>query len=885
MPAPLTEDDLFLVNLKLGNLSLADSVTAYQTRAGLCLDLAQTVKALDFPIEVDARAGIAKGWFLHEDQRFVLDVRQKKLVIGKASQDISDTDVRNSPDGLCVDIAALKRWFPIHFEADLPNAQVKLISQAPLPVELQIERRARQAKLQRAEAGDGPPMPTLKSPYEYFRAPALDVTAEAVVEREPGAKTLTTKQSYTILAAGEIAKLSSEVYLSSDNHGVPQEIRARLFRRSPEANLLGKLRATEFIVGDVSGRSSSLIAETEAGRGASITNTPLDAPQTFDRTTFRGDVPDGWEVELYRNGQLTTFIQSTTGGRYEFRDVPLVFGFNSFSIVAYGPQGQIKREQRNVTVGPQAVPPGQFWYAAGAFEAGRNLVSLGTPSSTSDVRGARGFASVQYGVSAKTTLGLNVETLEYRRRQHSYVEASVAQTLGPIVAGATATVDVQGGQAFELLAFGNVLGMDILTRHAAFNKYQSQRISESSLSRHALRVYAAPPLFGKPLPVSFDLVYDRRRNAPDLIDLTNRINWSYRGIVFAHESRLTTAVGNSANRNDTRWLNSLLWNAGWQDFRVRGELNYRLNQGVALERINAGIDWYQSERFQLRAQADWAPPSKTWRIGTSMNRLFEAFSVGVRAEIGNRGAMVFGINLATGLSHSQEPQSGASAWRLSRYRPAQTGDARVHVFDVVNDNGRQDADEAPLAGVGFAAGSARSDDVSDAKGVIRVHALRPFAAQSLAIDLSTLPDASLRPKFSAVSLSPRPGISQTIEYPVLPTGDVDGTLRVAKNEQLIAAGGARVQVLDSTGKVVATASSDLEGYFTVEGLRYGRYALRIDPAQAQSLGFQLGTARLFVLDRQRPSLSGQDITLTAAAINPTAATPRLEPVALWANDV
>ena len=44
-----------------------------------------------------------------------------------------------------------------------------------------------------------------------------------------------------------------------------------------------------------------------AGRGAVITNLPLTARTAFDRTRIEGDLPTGWEAELYRNGRSTDY--------------------------------------------------------------------------------------------------------------------------------------------------------------------------------------------------------------------------------------------------------------------------------------------------------------------------------------------------------------------------------------------------------------------------------------------------------------------------------------------------------------------------------------------------------------------------------------------------
>ena len=40
-----------------------------------------------------------------------------------------------------------------------------------------------------------------------------------------------------------------------------------------------------------------------------MTNRPLTARTAFDRTRIEGDLPTGWEAELYRNGELLGFRQ------------------------------------------------------------------------------------------------------------------------------------------------------------------------------------------------------------------------------------------------------------------------------------------------------------------------------------------------------------------------------------------------------------------------------------------------------------------------------------------------------------------------------------------------------------------------------------------------
>src|SRR5690606_5630731 len=185
--------------------------------------------------------------------------------------------------------------------------------------------------------------------------------------------------------------------LSSDNGGVPDSLRMRLYRTDPQGRLLGPLKATHYAVGDVSLLSTGIVASSAPGRGAVLTNRPIERPDAFDKTTFRGDLPAGWDAELYRNGQLLAFTNPNGDGRYEFIDVPLQYGANRFEIVLYGPQGQIRREIKQVQVGMDSIPPQQSWYWAGVAQENADLIEFGGRRTGAFRRGGRGPAGAERG--------------------------------------------------------------------------------------------------------------------------------------------------------------------------------------------------------------------------------------------------------------------------------------------------------------------------------------------------------------------------------------------------------------------------------------------------------------------------------------------------------
>ena len=54
-------DDAVLFELRLGQYRLGDGVRGYQTPAGVCVDMADMVMALDLPVRVDKKLRRATG--------------------------------------------------------------------------------------------------------------------------------------------------------------------------------------------------------------------------------------------------------------------------------------------------------------------------------------------------------------------------------------------------------------------------------------------------------------------------------------------------------------------------------------------------------------------------------------------------------------------------------------------------------------------------------------------------------------------------------------------------------------------------------------------------------------------------------------------------------
>ncbi len=422
-------DDQYLLEVNIRQQRLGDGVRAYGTPDGTCIVLGDFLTALDVPMRIDLEAKSASGWAFKEAHKIHIDRRAGQVRYGSQAEALARGVVRDVPEGWCVDSAALSRWFAIKVVPKTNGSALVLESEAKLPVELAAERRRRAAQLKKNAAVQLSSLPQVRLPYRMWRAPALDFVVSGGATYRASTGTRVDRRA-AVYAAGEVAQLSYNAQASTDDRGRPQSVRFRAFRSDPDGGLLGPLDATHFEVGDVAGHSSRLLGSGSNGRGVAVTNQPLFTPTSFDRTRFEGELPVGWEAELYRNGQLLGFAETSGDQRYQFNDVQLLYGENRIDIVMYGPQGQVRTRSEMVNVGQENVPPGKTWYWAGVNQPGRDLVNFHGRPDDPNLPRAQATLALAHGVDQKTSVGVTIQTLQLADERLTYVEGTVRRSVG-----------------------------------------------------------------------------------------------------------------------------------------------------------------------------------------------------------------------------------------------------------------------------------------------------------------------------------------------------------------------------------------------------------------------------------------------------------------------
>ncbi|MDR6833292.1 MULTISPECIES: carboxypeptidase-like regulatory domain-containing protein [unclassified Sphingopyxis] len=849
------EDDSWLFDLRSGQYRLGDGVRGYQTPQGVCVDLADIVLALDLAVRVDKKLRRATGWVFDERRSLTIDRDAGEVRAGSQSFRLSATMIRDTPAGWCVDLDSLNSWLGVPIAADLSNAVLRIDTKDKLPFQLAAERRARAAGIRPAAQFDLASLPQASRPYQTWATPSVDVVASAgfVSDKRAGSYV---QGRYEIFAAGEVIGQSFDARLSSDNKGVPDSLRMRLYRTDPEGRLLGPLKATHYAAGDVSLLSTGLVASSAPGRGAVVTNRPVERPDSFDKTDFRGDLPAGWDAELYRNGQLLAFTSPNGDGRYEFLDVPLQYGSNRFEIVLYGPQGQIRREIKQVQVGMDSIPPQQTWYWAGFAQEDADLIEFGGRRRGPFRRGWRGTLGAERGLDARTSIAAYAHSLMIEDVRRNYAEVALRRSLGPTlleVGGSYA--DDRGGavRASWLAAFGETYVRADAMR--GWNGFVSDRFLGNINGLYSISVDQAVKLGRTVLPLHFDVRQIDRRSGIASLEASARASASFRALTFTGQldwSRTKVPIGPDPPDNLTA---SLLANARIGRVRVRGEARFALSGDSSDTRVALIGEWAGKGDAEWRAELGYDRGFDRARVGAGYTRRFNRLQLSAFGEVASDGSLAASLSLA--FSFGPKPNGG---WRVSSEKLASRGQVIADIWMDDNGDGIRQPGEAPLAGVPLTAGHGFIDAATDQQGQATIDGLEPFRPVLIGIDAGSLPDPYVQPALPGVVVSPRPGVATRVSLPMAAAGEIEGVVRRDGGNPIE---GLSLELVDAEGRVRATTLTEFDGYFLFESVAYGRYTVRLGQASAAALRLDSNFAMAAMPGKATPR-----VRLGALAVKP-----------------
>jgi len=853
-PSQIPENDnaLRLLEARIGRYKLDDLISAYQVEDIILIPLGYMSKLIDLAITVDTANGTASGFIFQEDRQFFLDInRGEATIAGKLSKFDKRRIALRELDDIYVDSNLLGKWLPLKLNIDLFASQLTINSTEPLPFELRKQREDRINLVRSRAINKQRDYPIQLEPYNDWTYPMINQSARVGVRRNATGEFENTF-GYSTYITADLLRMESSWYLSGTEDDFFDEARATFARRDPSENLLGSLHATEYAVGHVNEPRLEIITKSLSPQpGAMVSNFPLARQLQYDSQNFRGPLPPGWSVELYRNNDLLDYIASSDNGLYQFDDVPLLFGTNYFRLVFYGPQGQIEEENYRYTLDRALTRPGEIRYRAQATQG--------------EEFGHRSLVQYEQGLSKQFTLAANLASIPLDERyliaeaeeQHNYVTAGARGFLMSMFYRADYISDAQSGSAVDWEIQSSLNGFILKLGETYFrDNFISEEFPEtlSPIQRQTIFALdtAIPASVLPRIPITFDM---ERKEYEDGV-----VNTQFGNRISAHIHGL--AVTNTLNINDQTGIERV-FSGNFQiskrafGYNFRGSASYELEPDGGFQAATFTVDGFKFWGYHINSGYSRLIDSDVDEIFFAMNRSHGAYALGLNTRYSTGGILSVDLTFAIGVS--REPRTKIFK---PEYRPvASQGSMSVLAYLDKNSNDQQDPGEEGLQGTKVRINGGHLPQQADENGIVYITGIEPYRELDVDLAVESLEDPLWQPKEIGKRISLRPGHVAQIDFPIMITGEVDGTAYVQLGERQREVSGVIVELLDMQGNIVQTVKTAYDGFYLMSKIPVGKYQLRVSREQTDSLNLLPVKPTFVIIEADNPIVNGMDFVL------------------------
>jgi hypothetical protein len=720
-----------------------------------------------------------------------LDLRTRRLTDAVGSRQLSAEELVRFDGAYYLASPRLADMLGAVVVADLSQLSVTMTRSPPFPVEQDAARSRRTAGgAGRAASGAAGP----RTPFIARTGGAVvDWTASTVGSIRSLGGTSGSLRGAAALYGGDV---TTGVVLTSDGGGGVRAGGTELsYRRGlPDNRFLRQIQVGDFLGGG---------AQLRSLRGVSLTNARLTTDQQFGSVPVNLSLPQGWQYEVYQDGQLIGF--SDAGVRAPVV-VPLRYGTTPVQVRLVSPTGDETVRDFSYLIPQSQQQPGRLEYSAGGGRCASTCSSIA-------------YGDASYGVTPWLSVTLGAERLA----------TDSLTRLSP--EGGVSVVSYSGWNA-QLQAAKHSFTRASLLYGGGGRVIGSGAYSRTSTGADQPSVLASSDQ-GRWL---FDGQLQLRPESEHRVS-SWRLDNTLEGVAWGGAQRSRTALtaelragslGVTYERDDTRALRETgvtalaVLPAAWRASSVLGSV---LFDQRSLHAIELSTSMQTGHRGA-------AAVSARWQRGT-----------GVLVSVGYNGALG-ALRLTSRLTASpSQPTYLASAASGSialdgRRRPTAfegpgVGLAGVsgRVFYDVNADGEFGAGDLAAPGVRVVVSGAQVR--SDSSGRYRVWSVVPYEPMAIAIDTLAFTDFSWTLLRGRTLMRATPGTFNPADFPLVRTRELAG--QVVGDSAIATTGGVTLLLASETGAASQRIVTFSDGSFYVSRVLPGRYRLTVATSALDAL--------------------------------------------------
>ena len=841
-PDPAT---LLLFSVTLDGLTLSEGLGAYGETDDPLVPVSELARLLEADLDVFPAERRIVGRLGEARRALLVDLNSGTARIAAQELHLSRQDSAVTATEIYLRVSALQKLLPLKVEVASDELALKLQARERFPIQARLDRLVRRPDGSQSNLSD---QETLKvvQPYAFFTPPGMDVVLDGGLDS--GARG--GRSRYDIRLAGDLFWTNFQGFLASDDEGRATNARLMFQRQSLEGDLLGPLHARQISAGDTFSPGLPIGPRSVAGRGISFSTAPLDQTNIFNRIDLRGELPPGYDVELYVNDVLRSSTSQAVNGRYEFLNVPLSPGLNVLRTVTFSPRGERQEEVQVVNVGAALLRPGEARLSFGIVDQDQplirlrkvNSVFLGDPGVFA-ARGRRTVAALDFGLTPLVSLTAGVAQVPQidGGKLGVYSLGGRTSVLG-IATQLDLAWDGRGGAGASLALAGQFRRVSAVLRHA---EYEDNFVDENNLAfnprleltrRSELTLDSSLNLRGRIVPVSMRAIRNEYTDGDYDVLAAARASSSLARVLVSAGLEYQRQDYRTARASDT--LTGYVTASTFRGYRwqVRTTFDYMLVPDVRARFLTVTLDRQITDAWSLRfGLGESFDNTDAWNLLASGIYTTRYGDLALTGEYDNSvGDFRLSAQWNFGLSYNPERRG----YDLTRTGPGSGGSALFNAFIDENSDGVRQASEPPAPNVGIEGGGRRGL-VTDATGRVLVTGLGGGPTALLDVNLDKLDNPSVLTPPTHLQLRPRPGSVARVDFPMRPTGEVMVKVELLRDDgQKVGLSSVRVQLISEHGATV-DGMTEFDGSAVFASLPIGVYRLSLETRQAEKLRMRL----------------------------------------------
>ncbi|MFC1659573.1 carboxypeptidase regulatory-like domain-containing protein [Pseudomonadota bacterium] len=886
------DEEVYLFNLILSGYNLGIILSyveldEYGNVTKMMVSLIEIMRLVELNVEADIENGKMKGWFIEKDRELIIDLNKGLAISDNKGFVLDGSIVELTNEEIYVDKDFVSEILPIKLIENLKTSELYIKSREDLPLEITIARENRQRKLKKGDKRVRPEDVDYLINDDLFSLPTIDLSSTYNTSKDKNTTTKKTESnesySYSLFGRNIFLTMDSEWFVAdrSDYKKADAEFKASKYFFNDNKKPLNILK--RFELGDIYSYQVPAAISGTKGRGITLSSFSNGGSSINKDVDIVGSIETGWSIELYKDGVLTQYINDSdvTNNQYKFTNLPVSVGSNTYKLIFYGPQGQVKEEERYFYIKPNMSSKGEFGFDFSLVQDDRYLFEMNEDKGNTDQKDLSAVLSTNYGLNNRVIL----------------IAGTVFATDPAKISGSESNKDIDTDFEFLGLNFG--LGKSALEYIPIYANRSNKFIHTLSLNKSKDKFIPANLIFeyhhfddvktndsryfndnvydywkgrlnttlklSRVLKFPFEVTYEEAQSITDKKDgyhLNGRISYNlfkrYYFTLTGDKTRYYTGIENSDA--------GLLLNTRIDKLRLRGGAYYDIDPHERISNFYIYSDYYATRN--LRGLFKWKRSysySSSSEINVVQNQL-NVYTVGMsylKNNFGNFGLEYIWdtdyytnvvLTYSTGIGLNTET---APIIRGKRFGNSGMMNAKVFIDENTNNVFDKDIDSL-VEGAEF---QKASDKRTNKNGECMFESVAPYQLSKVGVKEGSFGDnIFLSSKEKYKYYVARPGSVVNIDIPIIYIGDIEG---IVVDEMVEGITNIEIILVDEKNKVVKKMTTDSEGYFVFTEIPIGTYYIKLNKEQMQKLNYKpqkVGKIKVEVT-RDEPIITADDIII------------------------